>query len=308
MVNQSEFIVSIGDETLEPMALPELLEKLATGSIAPTDFVYLEDRDDWAPLFELSFVRESLSARKPSQKPANRPSSVNASSSSVSSQTAALSGDGLSGQVATVDALDEKSMWFVQRGSQRVGPMTRLELIRAMQTKMVYTHDLAWHEGPAAWQPISDIHEFSPAAIRELVLRGESFKNVFALRRHERSPFHREVILTNQRQVWLGRAYQGSAGGSGLIIESSKFSPGEVLHVHFAAHESSRSAIADHASDEITGQLPAFSAVCEIVSKKQAVMSRRHKAPAAYGVRFIEIEPTIVSQLRACFLESKTKF
>ncbi|MEK7357456.1 MAG: DUF4339 domain-containing protein, partial [Bdellovibrionota bacterium] len=66
---QTEFFVSKGERQLGPWTLSELAERLASGEIAVTDFVFDDGRQDWMPLFECEALKAHLAQSKPKSAP-----------------------------------------------------------------------------------------------------------------------------------------------------------------------------------------------------------------------------------------------
>jgi len=132
---------------------------------------------------------------------------------------------------------------------------------------------------------------FQPDRIRDLVAKAETEglltqdQQVFFKRRHARVKFDSEVIVHNDRDVWMGHTLEASLGGSGLMIESAKLSPGQVVRIHFAP----------------TDGLPAFNALGEIVGKSFTKNGRGPQAPVRYSVRFVKLDGSAEPQVREYF-------
>lgn len=311
--NQTEFYVSKGDQTLGPWTMDEIADRLARAEISVTDFVYDESRTDWIPLLECAALKERLRRSKPkapppqhtgnkstptkgSAEPArNRISTddllIGAMTAETSPTTSTGKGDrvenealarAFTGQAEEVPTETPSQMaaeaasaeWFVQKGNHRYGPFSYMGLVKALQEKSIYEFDFVWKSGMERWVRLAEHEDFRAEKIRGLRDKVKESSGVFFHRRHPRIPFDSEVIVHDNRSVWMGRAYEGSVGGSGLVIENATLVPGQVILLHFAAREG----------------LPAFNALCEIVSKKYVKEIRDPKAPVSYSVRFLKMD------------------
>ncbi|MEK7358695.1 MAG: PilZ domain-containing protein, partial [Bdellovibrionota bacterium] len=91
--------------------------------------------------------------------------------------------------------------------------------------------------------------------------------------------------------VWLGRSVEGSAGGSGVVIENATLVPGQTVLLHFAARE----------------DLPAFNALCEIVGKKFVGDIRDAKTPVQYSLRFVKLDSQAEPRVQKYFHSKAAK-
>jgi hypothetical protein len=286
---QTEFHVSragdTGGETLGPWTLDEIAAKLASSDIVVTDFVYDEVREDWIPLLECDALKERLRRQKPKAPPSK------ARVTAAPAETDHAS-DHLQEAVAETFAVsvrgpsNDGGQWFVQKGTLRYGPFTYTGLVRALQEKSVYEFDFAWTEGMENWVRIAEHRDFQPERIRELLTNEPSGESgAFLCRAHPRLKFESEVIVHDDRTAWLGRSFEGSVGGSGLVIENAALYPGQVVRLHFAS----------------TTGLPAFNVVAEIVNKKFVKEVKGVKTPVHYAVRFLEIDGSNADRVREYF-------
>jgi hypothetical protein len=139
-------------------------------------------------------------------------------------------------------------------------------------------------------QVIHPAHAHETAQI--LMVQTESPKEQAHIirRQFERVPFTGEVLVHDDRRVWLGEAYEAGEGGSGLRIEYPSLAKGQVLRLHFSSHEG----------------LPAFNAVSEIVSKRAisdhgGSSHRSSRAPLNYGMKFLKIDASAERTVREFF-------
>lgn len=272
---QTEFFVSKGERQLGPWTLSELAARLASGEIAVTDFVFDDGRQDWMPLFECEALKAHLAQSKPKAAP---PKKQVVENQPVETKAETQVGTGTT----------ERAEWFVQKGNHRYGPFTHSGVVRALQEKTVYEFDLIWREGMNEWIRIAQHDEFKPERIRELAqTNGEAIIR----RQNPRMQFENEVIVHDNRSVWLGRSVEGSVGGSGVVIENATLVPGQTVLLHFAARE----------------DLPAFNALCEIVGKKFVGDIRDAKTPVQYSVRFVKLDSQAEPRVQQYFQSKAAK-
>mgnify|MGYP001328400088 CR=1 FL=1 len=281
---QTRFYVAQGEQNLGPWTIEEIAAKVASQEIAVTDFVYDEGRQDWIPLLELEAFKAHLNKKRPKAPPPRaqetvRPEPVERASAAVV-------------QTASREQTDEgPAEWFVQKGANRFGPMTYLEVVRALQEKTVFDFDFVWKQGTESWVRIAEHSEFHPDRIRELAgkFAGASEpKDVFVRRQYPRIRFESEVIVHDDRSVWMGQAFEAGLGGSGLVIENATLQPGQVVRVHFGPCDG----------------LPAFNALGEIVGKRYTREVRGKKSPVRYALKFLKVDGAAEAAVREYF-ESK---
>ena len=269
---QIEFYVTKGEQQLGPWSVQEIAARLASGEIAVTDFIFDDIQNDWVALFQCTALQAHLNSQKPKSAP---PKKATALAQAFTSAPA----------LQEAKTTDEVQEWFVQKGQHRYGPFTYLGVVRAMQEKTVYEFDLCFKEGMSEWVRIADHADFHADKIKVLADLTANVPGVFTQRQHPRVKFESEVIVHDNRSVWLGRAFEGSAGGSGLIIENATLVPGQTVLLHFAER----------------ADLPAFNALCEIVGKKFVKDVRDSKAPVQYSVRFVKLDAHAESRVQTYF-------
>ena len=284
-------------ETLGPWSIEEIAERLAKTEIAITDFVYDEKREDWITLVEFDTLKEHLRRAKPKAPP--KASVAQAMPAVVMEMVpaepvmAAAPAEQPATAVApteTVTAIASRGPngeWFVQKGTERHGPFSYLSLIRALQDKSVYEFDFVWTEGMETWTRLAEHEAFKAEKIREMS-QDQSAQTIFAQRAHPRVRFDSEVIVHDDRSAWIGRAYEGSVGGSGLVIENAALYPGQTIRLHFSPAQG----------------LPAFNVVGEIVNKKFVKSVRGVKSPVQYAVRFLQMDENAKERVNEYFSKS----
>ena len=283
---QIEFYVTKGEQQLGPWSVQEMAARLASGEIAVTDFVFDDVQNDWIALFQCTALQAHLNSQKPKSAPPKKDSLAKAFTSVPAPQVVATKVEAKAVATETpAPSREEAQEWFVQKGQHRYGPFTYLGVVRAMQEKTVYEFDLCFKEGMTEWVRIADHADFNADKIKVLADLTVNVPGVFTQRQHPRVKFESEVIVHDNRSVWLGRAFEGSAGGSGLVIENATLVPGQTVLLHFAERE----------------DLPAFNALCEIVGKKFAKDVRDSKSPVQYSVRFVKLDAHAEARVQTYF-------
>lgn len=277
--SQTAFYVSHAGQTYGPWTVVEITKRIAQMELIATDYIYDEQKSGWVPLLECNAVVSALRAAKPSAPPGAPPRG------DVEKRAAQPVGPGEAVLVSEPSASGEESGgdWFIQRESHRYGPFTYLGLIKALQEKSVFDFDLVWRNGMDEWIRIAEHEMFAPDVIRSLSEKKQAdTKQFFFQRRFPRWPIQSEVIVHDNRSVWLGQTYEGSEGGSGMTIMNSVLLPGQVLFLHFTGF----------------GELPAFNALCEIVNKRYVSNIRDPRTAVPYGVKFVKLEKHVQDAMR----------
>ena len=223
-------------ESLGPWTIEEIASRLASAEIAITDFVYSETSEDWIALVEFEDLKMHLRKAKPKAPPkASQPKTeptpqlapiVEAAPVVVAAPVAATAPVAvvvptpvMSQATASRGANGE---WYVQKGTLRHGPFSYLSLIRALQEKSVYEFDFVWTEGMEDWTRLAEHEAFTTEKMKAMNDTAQkSGEALFTKRAHPRHRFESDVIVNDNRSAWVGRAFEGSVGGSGLVIENA---------------------------------------------------------------------------------------
>lgn len=288
--NQTEYYVSKGEDNLGPWTLQEVIEKIDCAEVSKTDFIYDEKIGDWISIMDCASFADYFQRKASSQKPKSPPPKMKRNLESVSvvpaKQEAAV---GSSEQKKS--AVLQQDEWFVQKGADRHGPLSFNEVLRGLQEKTIYDFDFVWKEGMESWQRIAEHDSFKKEHIRELLTQvsqtnsEQSEPEVFFKRKYTRVRFDSEVIVHDDKSVWMGRSFEASTGGSGMVIENAALAPGQVIRLHFAP----------------SNGLPAFNALGEIVGKNYQKEIRAAKTPVRYAVRFLKLDGAAESAVREFF-------
>jgi PilZ domain/GYF domain 2 len=279
-------------ESFGPWTIEEIAERLAKTEIAITDFVYDEVREDWIALVECEALKEHLRRSKPKAPPKAAASSASAPAPqpvAVVAKPTPEAAEAREMQPMAMATMGPNGEWFVQKGTHRYGPFSYLSLVRALQEKSVYEFDFIWTEGMESWVRLAEHEAFKSERIRDLANDKTAAASIFTQRAHARMPFESEVIVHDDRSAWIGRAYEGSVGGSGLVIENAALYPGQTVRLHFAPADG----------------LPAFNVSAEIVNKKFMKAVKGQKTPVQYAVRFLEMDESTRNRVTEHFSGSK---
>ncbi len=286
---QVEFYIAKGGANFGPFTITQIADLIARTEFAVTDFVYEEARAEWITLMECEALKEHLRRSKPTAPPPNaaqnvQPQAPSAPSSSV--KAAALAKPAFAKPAWATTPRDDA--WYIQKNGERHGPFTYLEMVRGLQEKTVYEFDFVWKEGMETFMRIAEHPSFLPERIRDLLTqKAAPEQQAFVKRQHPRVKFESEVIVHDDRDVWMGQAFEASVGGSGVVIENSRLTPGQMVRIHFAPTEG----------------LPAFNALGEIVGKTYSKTVRGAKSPVKYSVRFVKLDGSAEPQVREYFAQ-----
>jgi hypothetical protein len=261
---QSLFYIYHQGEQKGPISLNEIASKVRSRELEMNDYLYDEAASDWTVLVAYPALSElikdiKVAAPAPKVEPAK-----------------------------PADGADE---WFALKGNLRFGPFAYTELVRLLQEKSMHDSDYVWFAGLKEWQKVADLPQFSADAIRKLRESGQSgLDEVFFRRRHARIQHDGSILMHNNQKVFRGKSLEISAGGAGIVLETTTLDVGHQVFLHFKP-----------ASD-----LPPFNAVCEVVSRRP-VDSADALAPMHYGVKFLKIETKTTKAIEALAARHLTK-
>lgn len=165
--------------------------------------------------------------------------------------------------------------WFVLKGENRFGPFTYEQIVQMLQQKMLYPFDFIWHAGMSDWKRLAETDEFQAESIRKMATE-QSAQELFLQRQFKRHPYEGRVVLHDNLKLWKGQGIEISQGGAGIRMEHALIVPGQQLNVHFSGH----------------ADIPAFNAVCEVVSKKFV----NDNSPIEYGLRFLSMSQDVQAE------------
>lgn len=292
-MSAKSFKISINEEERADLDLSSLLEMMTQRQLAPTDLVFNEELGQWQMVLENA---EIMSALKISVK--NSPNKLDTSKNTVTNATSTKTTDRKTNsssenknlkhgvKATNFSELPNNPMlseWYILKGENKFGPFQYIDVIKMLQEKVVFEFDYIWQKGMDSWVRVAEIKDFCPEHIKKLQdsLMPE-IKNVFFRRKHLRVPFNSNIIIHDNNNVWKGKAVELSEGGAGLIMENSLIIPGQKIYMHFKP----------------SGEMPAFNAIGEVVSKKFVNGVKEKKSPICYGVKFTNLSENTQEFLR----------
>lgn len=179
--------------------------------------------------------------------------------------------------------------WYVLKGETQYGPYTYEEMIRMMQSSLVFGFDYTWSPHLEAWTPLSDLEEFSAARLAQLAEKNAS-QNVFNRREHERVYCKLPVYVNDQQTLWEGQVENLSEGGALILMKNPVLLPGHIVHLHFRSR---------HSKDT------AFNCTAQILSKRLVKSRIQHDTGIHYAVKFISVSPVGDQQIEIWMKEFK---
>lgn len=277
---QAQYFVSKDGKDLGPWSLDQLVEHLESHTVAPTDYVFDESKQDWVLIMEFAPINEKLKGRKPKAPPR-----VQHQESAKSVQEAF--GAHTSGHHQTphqqAHSGESGGDWYVLKWDNRYGPFSYHEIVKMLQEKNIFEFDFIWRQGFEGWHRIAEVPDFAPDKLKALVAQaGSGTDDVFYRRRHQRTRHNASIIVHDGQNVWKGTSLEISEGGAGLVMHNSLVLPGQKIFLHFKPGDS----------------VPPFNAVCEVVSKQYVKGVKSKDAPIGYGVKFVEISGDVQKAIR----------
>lgn len=224
-----------------PWTFEEISQKLVQKDLEWNDYIYDEKNQDWVMLLE--FPAFTLLFNKSFKNPIPTKSIV-----------------------SQIDPLRERA-WYILKQDNNYGPFSKFEMIQMLQSKTLFEYDFIWKQGLESWKRLADVKDFNPENIRN------DYKNwndsdskddeVFFRRRHLRAKYECHVLVHDRKKLFKAESLEISAGGAGLKIKGVNFDIEQQLYLHFRASD----------------QVPAFNAVCRVVSK----------TGQKFGIRFLHV-------------------
>lgn len=270
----SHYYISHSGQQQGPYSIEQILEKVKKSELAVIDYIYDEKASDWVMLMEHKELGARLKDLKPAAPPkpkAPQPEPTPQAQPPVPAGTP---------EYMTVE-------WYVLKGENKFGPFAYTDVVKMLQQKVAFEFDFAWNEKMQTWRRIAELEPFTAANIRKLQdTLMPDIAEVFFRRRHRRVSYNGTILVHDNQNVWKGHGMEISAGGAGVVMENSMIVPGQTLYLHFKPCDG----------------VPAFNAVCEVVSKKFEEDVKDRSAPVRYGLKF-----TSVSANTQKFLQEMSK-
>ncbi len=158
--------------------------------------------------------------------------------------------------------------WYILKQENNYGPFSLLEMIQMLQSKTLFEFDFIWRHGLDSWKRLAEVADFSPDRIKVIfdsvnTEQSVTDKEIFFRRKHARAQYGSSLILHDRQKLYKAESFEISAGGAGFVSASLNFELDKQLYMHFKPSD----------------QIPAFNAICKIVS---------HYGDK-YGVRFLHV-------------------
>jgi len=180
--------------------------------------------------------------------------------------------------------------WHILKGETQYGPYSYAEMIKMMQTKMVFSFDYVWAPHMEAWTSLADVTEFSADRLSRLV-EHNVHNEAFYRRDHERVICKLPVYVNDNQRLWQGVAENLSEGGALIMMENPLLLPGEIIHIHFRNSPS----------------LECFNASAEVLTKRLTKQRIQHDTGIHYAVKFLQIGNEGKTQIKKQILDWKQK-
>lgn len=247
----STFYIASQGQQQGPFTLQEIEVKLTSQNINWHDYIYDDKAEDWVLLLEYEALTKLFNQSFATPVKSN---------------------------LKLIQEVDpaKKRMWFVLKQNNNYGPFSKLDLIQMLQSKALHEYDFIWHDGMSAWKRLADVQEFSVKEVRLLFEKFHSKKvtsneKVFFRRRFARAKLDALAIVHDKKKIYKSVGIEISEGGAGLVIHGAEFTKDQQVYLHFKP----------------APEVPAFNAICKIVSKKGNT----------YGVQFLKVSAAAKSYI-----------
>lgn len=253
-----QYYLSNNGSHIGPFGYDAILSRIQAKENVPTDYVFDESVGDWIMLMDHPDFKEKAEFPK-------APPEANVHSFASASQS----------------KYQDKE-WYILKGGNNYGPFCQVEVVQMLQEKSLYEFDYIWHSKLTSWKRLSEVEDFSAENIRTMQASADlMMAEVFFRRRHARASYGASLIVHDNKTVFKGKTLEISAGGAGVLIDSSVFNPGQSLFLHFQPGDG----------------VPPFNAVCEIVSKHE-ISQGHEKGKVRYGVKFTTIPQSVRESIK----------
>lgn len=259
-MKQTLFYVSKNGSHDGPFTKEQILECIHSQKNDWTDYIFDEVKNDWVLIMEHMEFTEAFNAGLRLK--------MNSSSQPMTENIKNLK--------------HKEKAWFILKDGNNYGPFSQLELVQMLQEKALFEFDYIWHQSFPSWKKVAEVEDFSSNEIKKL--RNSlppDLSDVFFRRRHLRARYGCSLIVHNNKFVFRGSSLEISAGGAGIVVESSELENGQTLFLHFQPGDG----------------VPPFNAVCTVVSKQQ-ITNLSGQRTVKYGVRFTSISTNIREQIK----------
>ena len=261
----TQYRVSRQGQEVGSFTLQEIVTKVKAREIELFDYIFDDSANDWVLMMEYGPLAQMLKSTKPPKPPTPETNVQSESKEPVKLRVLPRSEH---------DVTD----WFILKGEHRFGPFEYSDLIQMLQKKIVYPFDFVWHSGLENWVRVAEVQEFQAETIRGLS-EIKSKHSIFLPRQFSREKMQTKVLVHDNLSLWKGESFEISQGGIGVRLDNHLIIPGQMVTLHIKA----------------AGQLPAFNAICEVVSKK---FEPDKTKPIEYGFKFVSLSSEVQDELR----------
>lgn len=252
-MSERQFYVNNGNDNMGPYTMETIQEMVQANTLKATDYLYLDDRDEWVMICQHPDFVKGFQNHKPKK--------------SISEKTVITEV-----KVSELDHEPRQTEWFVLKDKNRLGPFGPKEIVKMLQEKSIFEYDFAWHQGIDDWKRIAELEDFSPENVRKLM--SEKSGEVFYRRKHLRAKYDCNLIVHDNSKIWRGKSVELSEGGAGVVMENAVVAPGQTIFIHFKPGQHSQP----------------FNVMAEVVSKRYQKGIKDKDAPVVYGVKFLNIQ------------------
>lgn len=248
-----QYYLSTNGTQIGPFTREAVLTKIEAQDFQLTDYVFDDEVGDWMLMLEHPDFAAHVSFQRTGAKPAEAKETL------------------------------KENAWFILKDGVNQGPFSQLDIIRMLQEKSLFEYDFIFNSKLNEWRCVAELEEFCPENIRKVKETEDTeIAEIFFRRRHARASYGASLIVHNNMKVFRGQSIEISAGGAGILINTSDLNPGQSLFLHFQPG---------------TG-VPPFNAVCEIVSKQFVKDEVGEEVPVKYGVRFTTVSQSVRDSIR----------
>ena len=198
------FFVSRNGHQEGPHSVELIEDKLASGYLAPHDYIYDPSQNDWVLLSE--FAKTKSACQRIGQK--------DEVTNSIELET-------------------PDNTWYLLRDNAQSGPYDTREIVKMLQEQKAFEFDYVWAPVLKSWERISDCSYFSEEKIRPYLDGGKQSKASHFRRRSVRVELRTSLILHNNKKVWNGSGFEVSAGGASLEVPDTCFKSGDIITIHY---------------------------------------------------------------------------
>lgn len=268
----STFYVSHEGQQQGPYTLEQICEQVKNHQLTMVDYIYDDAKQDWVLFMQHEALAAKLKLLKPTAPP-QKPAPKTTPTPEVQQIRANHPGS----------PSELVAEWFILKGENKFGPFSYTDVVKMMQEKVIFEFDFAWHADMPTWKRVAEVDVFKPEQIRKLKSSMmPEISEVFFRRRHRRMNYNGTILVHDNRNVWKGKGVEISPGGAAVVMDNAGVQPGQTLYLHFKPCD----------------DVPAFNAVCEVVSKQYVEGQKDRVMPIRYSVKFTSVNANTQKHLQ----------